>query len=55
LEPTPAQSADPFYPTESPLDDDQDLNPVRGALGLAQGRIKLAANFDLILGVTPHG
>ena len=55
LEPTPAQSADPFYPTESPLDDDQDLTPVRGALGLAHGRIKLAANFDLILGVTPHG
>ena len=55
LEPTPAQSAGPFYPTEPPLDDDQDLTPVRGALGLAQGRIKLAANFDLILGVTPHG
>jgi protocatechuate 3,4-dioxygenase beta subunit len=54
-EPTPAQSAGPFYPTEPPLDDDQDLTPVRGALGLAQGRIKLAVNFDLILGVTPHG
>ncbi|MFZ1641971.1 MAG: hypothetical protein WAV07_11210 [Candidatus Contendobacter sp.] len=39
LEPTPAQSAGPFYPTELPLDDDQDLTRVRGALGLAQGRI----------------
>ena len=39
LEPTPAQSAGPFYPTEPPLDDDQDLTRVRGALGLAQGRI----------------
>jgi len=25
LEPTPAQSTGPFYPTEPPLDDDQDL------------------------------
>ena len=39
LEPTPAQSAGPFYPTEPPLDDDQDLTRVRGASGLAQGRI----------------
>ncbi len=39
LEPTPAQSAGPFYPTEPPLDDDQDLTRVRGALGVAQGRI----------------
>lgn len=55
MEPTPAQSAGPFYPTEPPLDDDQDLTRVRGALGLAQGRIKLAANFALILEVTPRG
>jgi protocatechuate 3,4-dioxygenase beta subunit len=39
LEPTPAQSAGPFYPTEPPLDDDQDLTRVRGASGIAQGRI----------------
>jgi len=39
LDPTPAQSAGPFYPTEPPLDEDQDLTRVRGARGLAQGRI----------------
>lgn len=39
LEPTPAQSAGPFYPTEPPLDDDPNFTRVRGALGVAQGRI----------------
>jgi protocatechuate 3,4-dioxygenase beta subunit len=39
LEPTPAQTAGPFYPTEPPLDDDDDLTRVRGARGIAQGRI----------------
>lgn len=39
LEPTPAQTAGPFYPTEPPLDDDHDLTRVRGASGVAQGRI----------------
>lgn len=38
LEPTPAQTAGPFYPTEPPLDDDNDLTRVRGASGIAQGR-----------------
>ena len=39
LEPTPAQTAGPFYPTEPPLDDDNDLTRVRGASGVARGRI----------------
>lgn len=38
LEPTPAQTAGPFYPTEPPLDDDNDLTRVLGASGIAQGR-----------------
>ncbi|MBL8250832.1 MAG: intradiol ring-cleavage dioxygenase [Candidatus Competibacter sp.] len=39
LEPTPAQTAGPFYPTEPPLDDDSDLTRVRGADGVARGQI----------------
>ncbi|MBK8182625.1 MAG: intradiol ring-cleavage dioxygenase [Candidatus Competibacteraceae bacterium] len=39
LEPTPAQTAGPFYPSEPPLEDDNDLTHVRGASGVAQGRI----------------
>ena len=39
LDPTPAQAAGPFYPTEPPPDDDHDLTRVRGASGIAQGRI----------------
>ena len=39
LEPTPAQTAGPFYPSEPPLEDDNDLTHVRGAGGVAQGRI----------------
>lgn len=39
LRPTPPQTAGPFYPTEPPLDDDNDLTRVRGTDGIAQGRI----------------
>ena len=39
LEATPAQTAGPFYPTEPLLDDDSDLTRVRGASGVARGRI----------------
>lgn len=39
LEPTPAQTAGPFYPTEPPLEDDSDLTQVQGGSGVAQGRI----------------
>ncbi|HUM94428.1 MAG TPA: protocatechuate 3,4-dioxygenase [Candidatus Competibacter sp.] len=39
LEPTPAQTAGPFYPAEPPLDDDNDLTRVRGADGVARGQI----------------
>lgn len=39
LEPTPAQTAGPFYPTDPPLDDDNDLTRVRGSEGIARGRI----------------
>lgn len=39
LQPTPSQTAGPFYPPELPLDDDNDLTRVRGAAGVARGRI----------------
>lgn len=39
LEPTPAQTAGPFYPTQPPLDDDSDLTRVRGENGVAQGQM----------------
>lgn len=39
LQPTPAQTAGPFYPVELPLDDDNDLTRVAGRAGVAQGRI----------------
>lgn len=39
LEPTPAQTAGPFYPAEPPLDDDSDLTRVRDANGIAKGKI----------------
>jgi len=37
LEATPQQTAGPFYPSEPPLDDDNDLTRVRGRSGVAQG------------------
>jgi protocatechuate 3,4-dioxygenase beta subunit len=39
LEPTPRQSAGPFYPTELPLDDDNDLTRISGSSGVASGEI----------------
>ena len=39
LDPTPAQSAGPFYPAEPPPEDDHDLTRVRGGNGIARGRI----------------
>lgn len=39
LEPTPRQTAGPFYPVELPLDDDSDLTRVAGREGVAAGRI----------------
>jgi len=39
LEPTPPQTAGPFYPLELPLDDDNDLTRVAGRDGRALGRI----------------
>lgn len=39
LAPTPAQTAGPFYPTELPLDDDNDLTRVQGRNGIAKGGI----------------
>jgi len=39
FEPTPAQTAGPFYPPELPLDHDNDLTRMRGAAGVASGRI----------------
>lgn len=39
LDPTPAQTAGPFYPTKPPSEDDSDLTRVRGASGIAQGRV----------------
>lgn len=36
---TPAQTAGPFYPTELPLDDDNDLTRVAGRPGVASGRL----------------
>lgn len=39
LRPTPRQTAGPFYPVESPLDDDNDLVQVSGREGLANGEI----------------
>lgn len=39
LQATPRQTAGPFYPAELPLDHDNDLTRVRGANGVAQGRI----------------
>ncbi|BAU47540.1 intradiol ring-cleavage dioxygenase [Sulfurifustis variabilis] len=38
-EPTPAQTAGPFYPVELPLDRDNDLTRVAGASGAAIGRV----------------
>jgi len=39
LEPTPEQTAGPFYPPELPLDDDNDLTRVTGRAGRAMGRV----------------
>jgi protocatechuate 3,4-dioxygenase, beta subunit len=39
LQPTPSQTAGPFYPPQLPLDDDNDLTRVRGAAGVARGQI----------------
>jgi len=39
LSPTPSQMEGPFYPLEPPLEDDNDLTRVRGARGVAEGRI----------------
>ncbi len=39
LQPTPRQTAGPFYPLQPPLDDDNDLIQIRGRSGVAQGRI----------------
>lgn len=39
LQPTPAQTAGPFYPVTLPLDDDNDLTRVKGRESLAEGRI----------------
>lgn len=39
LQPTPAQTAGPFYPITLPLDDDNDLTRVKGSVSLAQGSI----------------
>ncbi len=39
LQPTPRQTAGPFYPVQPPLDDDNDLIQVHGRRGVAQGRI----------------
>lgn len=36
---TPSQMAGPFYPLEPPLEDDNDLTWVRGADGVADGRV----------------
>ncbi len=38
LQPTPRQTAGPFYPVQPPLDDDNDLIRVRGRNGVARGR-----------------
>ncbi|MDX1431621.1 MAG: intradiol ring-cleavage dioxygenase [Gammaproteobacteria bacterium] len=39
LVPTPRQSTGPFYPSELPLDHDNDLASVRGRAGIAEGII----------------
>ena len=39
LTPTPRQTAGPFYPTQLPLDDDNDLTRVRGSRTPANGHI----------------
>ena len=39
LEPTPRQPAGPFYPSELPLDDDNDLTRVAGQAGRAKGAV----------------
>lgn len=39
LTPTPQQTTGPFYPSEPPLDDDNDLTRIRGRSGVAQGYI----------------
>lgn len=39
LRPTPRQSAGPFYPTDIPLDDDNNLVRVKGRDGVAKGRV----------------
>ncbi len=38
LRKTPRQPAGPFYPTELPLDDDNDLTRISGRSGVAKGR-----------------
>ncbi len=39
LQPTPRQTAGPFYPVELPLDHDNDLTRIQGSSGVAQGQI----------------
>lgn len=39
LQPTPAQTAGPFYPVRLPLDDDNDLTRVQGQSKRAKGKI----------------
>lgn len=39
LEPTPRQTAGPFYPRSKPLDQDADLTQVRGRAGRATGQV----------------
>ena len=39
LLPTPKQTAGPFYPTQLPLDDDNNLTEVKGKNGIAKGII----------------
>jgi len=39
LQPTPDQTAGPFYPPELPLDDDNDLTRIAGSGGVARGEI----------------
>lgn len=39
LQPTPRQTAGPFYPVQPPLDDDNDLTRFHGRVGVANGRI----------------
>jgi protocatechuate 3,4-dioxygenase beta subunit len=39
LQPTPRQTAGPFYPAQPPLDDDNALTRVHGRSGAARGRV----------------